>query len=126
MLSGVQSHSGPSVDLAIFALHLSGISSLLGAINFGFGFFTITFLNLFLFLIFSFTANNKSAYNNGRGNLNCEDKSEDNYLSGPDPEEPDKNLSGPEPEQSEEPEEPEDPEESDTDDRSSKNDSNKD
>jgi hypothetical protein len=33
-LSGVQSHSGPSVDLAIFALHLSGISSLLGSINF--------------------------------------------------------------------------------------------
>jgi hypothetical protein len=35
VLSGVQSHSGPSVDLAIFALHLSGVSSLLGAINFG-------------------------------------------------------------------------------------------
>lgn len=33
-LSGIQSHSGPSVDLAIFALHLSGISSLLGANNF--------------------------------------------------------------------------------------------
>jgi cytochrome c oxidase subunit 1 len=33
-LSGIQSHSGPSVDLAIFALHLSGISSLLGAMNF--------------------------------------------------------------------------------------------
>ena len=33
-LAGVQSHSGPSVDLAIFALHLSGISSLLGSINF--------------------------------------------------------------------------------------------
>nr|YP_010262623.1 cytochrome c oxidase subunit I [Gyalideopsis ozarkensis]UIX51986.1 cytochrome c oxidase subunit I [Gyalideopsis ozarkensis] len=33
-LSSVQSHSGPSVDLAIFALHLSGISSLLGANNF--------------------------------------------------------------------------------------------
>jgi len=33
-LSGVQSHSGPGVDLAIFALHLAGISSLLGAINF--------------------------------------------------------------------------------------------
>ena len=33
-LSGIQTHSGPSVDLAIFALHLSGISSLLGAINF--------------------------------------------------------------------------------------------
>jgi hypothetical protein len=36
VLSGVQSHSGPSVDLAIFALHLSGVSSLLGAINFEF------------------------------------------------------------------------------------------
>lgn len=33
-LSGIQSHSGPSVDLAIFALHLTSISSLLGAINF--------------------------------------------------------------------------------------------
>jgi len=33
-LSGLQSHSGPSVDLAIFALHLSGVSSLLGAMNF--------------------------------------------------------------------------------------------
>jgi len=33
-LSAIQSHSGPSVDLAIFALHISGISSLLGAMNF--------------------------------------------------------------------------------------------
>ena len=33
-LSGLQSHSGPSVDLGIFALHLAGVSSLLGAINF--------------------------------------------------------------------------------------------
>jgi len=33
VLSGIQSHSGPSVDLAIFGLHLSGISSLLGAMN---------------------------------------------------------------------------------------------
>ena len=33
-LSGVQSHSGPSVDLAIFALHLSGVSSLLGGYKF--------------------------------------------------------------------------------------------
>lgn len=33
-LSGIQSHSGPGVDFAIFALHLNGISSLLGAMNF--------------------------------------------------------------------------------------------
>jgi cytochrome c oxidase subunit 1 len=32
-LTGVQAHSGGSVDLAIFALHLSGISSMLGAMN---------------------------------------------------------------------------------------------
>jgi hypothetical protein len=32
-LAGVQAHSGGSVDLAIFALHLSGISSMLGAMN---------------------------------------------------------------------------------------------
>jgi Cytochrome C and Quinol oxidase polypeptide I/GIY-YIG catalytic domain len=32
-LSGIQSHSGPSVDLAIFGLHISGISSMLGAMN---------------------------------------------------------------------------------------------
>lgn len=34
MLSGIQSHSGANVDLAIFGLHLSGVSSLLGAMNF--------------------------------------------------------------------------------------------
>ena len=33
-LSGIQSHSGPGVDLMIFSLHLSGISSMLGSINF--------------------------------------------------------------------------------------------
>jgi cytochrome c oxidase subunit 1 len=33
-LSNITYHSGPAVDLAIFALHLAGISSLLGAINF--------------------------------------------------------------------------------------------
>lgn len=32
-LTGVQSHSGGSVDLAVFSLHLSGVSSMLGAIN---------------------------------------------------------------------------------------------
>ena len=33
-LAGIQSHSGPSIDLAIFGLHLTGLSSLLGSINF--------------------------------------------------------------------------------------------
>lgn len=33
-LSAEQAHSGPSVDMAIFSLHLSGISSILGAVNF--------------------------------------------------------------------------------------------
>ncbi|AKQ53314.1 cytochrome c oxidase subunit 1 (mitochondrion) [Sclerotinia sclerotiorum 1980 UF-70] len=46
VLSGVQSHSGPSVDLAIFALHLSGISSLLGAINLTFIGVITTILNM--------------------------------------------------------------------------------
>lgn len=32
-LSGIQSHSGGSVDLAIFAVHLSGMSSMLGLIS---------------------------------------------------------------------------------------------
>lgn len=32
-ITGVQAHSGGSVDLAIFAFHLSGISSLLGGCN---------------------------------------------------------------------------------------------
>jgi cytochrome c oxidase subunit 1 len=40
-LSGIQSHSGPSVDLAIFALHLSGVSSLLGAMNLSYQIFVI-------------------------------------------------------------------------------------
>jgi cytochrome c oxidase subunit 1 len=33
-LSSVQAHSGASVDLAIFALHLAGVSSIVGSINF--------------------------------------------------------------------------------------------
>jgi cytochrome c oxidase subunit 1 len=33
-LSSVQAHSGPSVDFAIFSLHLNGAASILGSINF--------------------------------------------------------------------------------------------
>nr|WQB38557.1 cytochrome c oxidase subunit I [Acanalonia sp.] len=33
-LSGLTAHSGPSVDLTIFSLHIAGVSSILGAINF--------------------------------------------------------------------------------------------
>ncbi|WP_435541180.1 cbb3-type cytochrome c oxidase subunit I, partial [Azospirillum sp. ST 5-10] len=33
-LSSVTGHAGPSVDMAIFALHLAGASSILGAVNF--------------------------------------------------------------------------------------------
>ncbi len=33
-LNGITSHSRRSVDLAIFSLHLSGVSSILGSINF--------------------------------------------------------------------------------------------
>ena len=40
-LSGIDAHSGPSVDFAIFSLHLSGASSIMGAIN-----FIVTIINM--------------------------------------------------------------------------------
>ena len=40
-LSGIESHSGGSVDLAIFALHVAGLSSIMGAIN-----FVVTIVNM--------------------------------------------------------------------------------
>lgn len=40
-LSGIKSHAGPSVDLAILSVHLSGLSSLLGSIN-----MIVTILNM--------------------------------------------------------------------------------
>lgn len=40
-LSALQGHSGPSVDFAIFSLHLSGASSIAGAIN-----FIVTIINM--------------------------------------------------------------------------------
>lgn len=40
-LSNIESHSGPAVDIAIFSLHLSGISSIAGAIN-----FIVTIINM--------------------------------------------------------------------------------
>jgi cytochrome c oxidase subunit 1 len=33
-LSGIQAHSSPAVDCAIFSLHIAGASSIAGAINF--------------------------------------------------------------------------------------------
>ena len=33
-LSGIEAHPGPAVDFTIFSLHMAGVSSLLGAINF--------------------------------------------------------------------------------------------
>jgi len=33
-LSGPIAHAGPSVDFAIFSLHIAGASSIMGAINF--------------------------------------------------------------------------------------------
>ena len=68
MLAGVQSHSGPSVDLAIFALHLSGVSSLLGAINFEF--FFSQFLLIFNNEKYKVAASHKFNYSCGPGGFN--------------------------------------------------------
>jgi heme/copper-type cytochrome/quinol oxidase subunit 1 len=40
-LSSIQGHPGASVDFAIFSLHIAGVSSLLGAIN-----FMVTIINM--------------------------------------------------------------------------------
>jgi cytochrome c oxidase subunit 1 len=40
-LSSAAGHEGPSVDLVIFSLHLSGVSSIAGAIN-----FLVTIINM--------------------------------------------------------------------------------
>lgn len=64
-LSGIQSHSGPSVDLAIFGLHLSGISSMLGAMNLTWNIFIILYyINLKSTNILKFNNSNNSLNNN--------------------------------------------------------------
>jgi heme/copper-type cytochrome/quinol oxidase subunit 1 len=40
-LSGIEAHSGPAVDFVIFSIHLSGASSIAGAIN-----FIVTIINM--------------------------------------------------------------------------------
>jgi hypothetical protein len=73
MLSGIQSHSGPSVDLAIFGLHLSGISSLLGAMNcFPIVIYRATCRKRFFFSQrFNFYTSGQNFYNpNGNSNNN--------------------------------------------------------
>jgi hypothetical protein len=87
-LSGVQSHSGPSVDLAIFALHLSGVSSLLGAMNFGFSVFVFKYLknsisftliiNKCYFSTKQEFQNNSSNNNNSGGDNNSKKNGEKN------------------------------------------------
>lgn len=67
-LSGIQSHSGPSVDLAIFGLHINGISSMLGAMNLTWYLFVYIFYkNLVNFKptnILNINSNNNGSLNN--------------------------------------------------------------
>lgn len=55
-LSGIQSHSGGSVDLAIFAVHLSGMSSMLGSINLVLSILYSNINKLVQFIYFIFTS----------------------------------------------------------------------
>jgi len=45
-LSGIEAHPGPGIDFVIFSLHIAGLSSLLGAMN-----FIVTILNMRIFKI---------------------------------------------------------------------------
>ena len=88
-LSGIQSHSGPSVDLAIFGLHLSGLSSLLGAMNLRFTVF-ITHSTIFQLITnkcyfstnklkYKFKDNSEENNNNGENNYNKSEKDNNNF-----------------------------------------------
>lgn len=77
-LSGIQSHSGPSVDLAIFGLHLSGVSSLLGAMNFNLIWHFFIFSNWKKNII-NFKLNlTKCYFSSNKSNLNSNNNSSNN------------------------------------------------
>jgi hypothetical protein len=69
-LSGIQSHSGPSVDLAIFGLHLAGISSMLGAMNLIFIWYVLALKNSISFKFVNKRNFNKYNFNNNSSNFN--------------------------------------------------------
>lgn len=118
-LSGVQSHSGPSVDLAIFALHLSGVSSLLGAMNFGWLLPLLLTLSIIYYIIYyvtvlsfllkygSFTMLEKSNGSGVDSNEDIDEELEDEASQEDNETELDDGFSGPEEDPEEDPEEPE-------------------